>query len=59
MGAGGCGSLLLTQLLAAGDGVLLGATFGLGGRLQAAALQHLPTPAGQESHHSVSELSGV
>lgn len=34
-------ALLLRELLAAGDGVLLGAALGLGGGLQAAPLQHL------------------
>lgn len=35
------GSFLLRELLAAGDGVLLGAALGFGGGLQAAPLQHL------------------
>lgn len=35
------GTLLLRELLARGDGVLLGPSLGLGGGLQAATLQHL------------------
>lgn len=35
------GALLLRELFARGNGVLLGPPLGLGGRLQAAALQHL------------------
>lgn len=44
------GALLLRELLARGNGVLLGPPLGLGGRLQAAALQHLHTgrPQGSE-----------
>lgn len=42
------GSLLLRELLAAGDGVLLGAALGLGGGLQAASLQHLRGGEGAE-----------
>lgn len=48
------GSFLLSELLTGGDGVLLGPSFGLGGGLQATALQHLGGDTGTgELGHSV------